>query len=265
MISSSVIAGLAFYAILPALFGVAIALVCRGRMTLSVRNVVLGAGVFFLFSQVLEKLMHAYVLDGNPVTASWLQVHPIGYALYACLAAGLFEETGRYLAMRFLVKDTGNPGTAVAYGLGHGGIEAILLGSMGLVVTLVYAVKLYMGQDAQLSAILGPEGLARLRADLQSVPHVMLVMQVLERLIALLIQIGLSFVVWRAVQRRQLAWLALAVLLHAAIDFPVGLAQAGQLSQEVIMGWLLVIGSAFAACFLYGLLRKSAPAVPQPA
>src|SRR3954453_12090483 len=123
MVSISVIAGLAFYAILPLLFCVAIVLLCRGRMTLSVRNIAIGAGVFFLFSQVLEKLMHAYVLSGNPVTASWLQLHPLGYALYGCLAAGLFEEVGRYLGMRFLVKDTGNPGTAVAYGLGHGGIE----------------------------------------------------------------------------------------------------------------------------------------------
>ena len=94
MISTSVIVSLAFYAILPVVFMVAIVLVCRGRMTLSFWNIVVGAGVFFLFSQVLEKLMHAYVLSGNPVTASWLQLHPYGYALYGCLAAGVFEDIG---------------------------------------------------------------------------------------------------------------------------------------------------------------------------
>jgi uncharacterized membrane protein YhfC len=264
MVSTSVIASLAFYTILPPLFGVAIFLICRGRMTLSVRNIAIGAVTFFLFSQVLEAILNHYVLSINAVTVGWMQLHPYGFALYASLAAGLFEETGRYLAMRFLVKDTGNPGTAVAYGLGHGGIEAILIGSMSIVVPLVYAVKLYMGQDAQLIAILGPEGLAQVRTDLQSIPHVMFIMQMVERLIALMLHIGLSVVVWRAVQQRQLAWLALAVLLHTAIDFPVGLMMVGQISHDMMMGWLVLIGSVLAVCFLYGLPRKSAPVVVVP-
>ena len=263
MISTSVIISLAFYAILPVLFMAVILLVCRRRMTLSFWNVVVGAGVFFLSSQVLEGFLHDYVLRDNPVTVAWLKIHPAGYALYACLAAGIFEEVGRYLAMRFVVRNTGNPGTAVAYGLGHGGIEAILLGSIALVQALVYAVMLKLGQDAQLSASLGPELVEQIRADLQALSFTAMAGPALETLTAILGQIGLSFLVWRAVETRRLAWLGLAVLVHAAIDFPVGLRQAGQLSDVVVMGPLLLIGLALALSFLYWLPRKSAVAVPQ--
>jgi len=265
MVSTSVIASLAFYTMLPLLFCVAIVLLCRGRMTLSVRNILVGAGTFYLFSAVLESLLHAYVLKGNAVTVNWLSLHPYGYALYACLAAGLFEETGRYLAMRFLVKDTGSAGTPVAYGLGHGGIEAVLIGSLGLLQVLALAVSLSMGHEAELSATLGPQGLARLQAFLQNLPHNVLTMAALERLSALVFHIGISFVVWRAVKERQLMWVVLAVVLHAALDFPVGLSQVGEISHAAVMTWILAVGGALAATLLYGLLRKSAPVVAVPA
>src|SRR5262249_40265206 len=137
--------------------------------------------------------------------------------------------------------------------------------SLGFVQLLVFAVMLSLGQDARLSAILGPEGLAQLQASLQYLPHGPLGMASLERLIALLIHIALSLVVWRAVQQRQLAWLGLAVLLHAVIDFPVGLAQAGELSHPLITGWLLFIGGVLVVTLLYGLPRKAAQVIPQHA
>jgi uncharacterized membrane protein YhfC len=134
MVSSAALAGIAVCAILSLVWPVAIFVVCRRRMTLSARNVLVGAGVFFVFSQVLEKGLHAYLLKANPATAAWFHAHAIAFALYGCLAAGLFEEVGRYLGMRLLVRASGNPGTAVAYGIGHGGLEAVLIGSLAMAV-----------------------------------------------------------------------------------------------------------------------------------
>jgi uncharacterized membrane protein YhfC len=133
MVPSSVLASLIVSAVLAVVWPLAFFLICRRRMTLSLRNVIVGAGVFFVFSQVLEKALHLYLLKANPATATWLHGHAIAFALYGCLAAGLFEEVGRYLGMRFLIRSTGNPGTAVAYGIGHGGLEAILIGGVATV------------------------------------------------------------------------------------------------------------------------------------
>ena len=163
MVSGLILGGLAASAIMSAIWPAAIYFICRRRMALSARNILVGAGVFLVFSQVLEKGMHLYVLKANPATAAWMQVHPIGFALYGCLAAGVFEEVGRYLGMRFLVKPTSNPGTAVAYGIGHGGIEAILIGCLPTIQMLFFARLLNSGQlDATLGPVLGPEALAQL-------------------------------------------------------------------------------------------------------
>jgi uncharacterized membrane protein YhfC len=261
MVASSVLASLLVSAILSVVWPVAIFLICRRRMTLAVRNVLVGAGVFLVFSQVLEKGLHVYLLKANPATAAWLHAHPIGFALYGCLAAGLFEEIGRYLGMRFLVRPTGDPGTAVAYGLGHGGCEAILVGGVAAVQTFVFATMLNAGRlDTALGAALTPDALAHLRAGLEHLSALAVAAGAIERVIALLIQIALSLVVWRAVDSRRFDLLLLAVMLHAVIDFPAGLVQAGLLSTSVAEGLLVILGAVLVAFFLRGLPRKATPA-----
>ncbi len=49
------------------------------------------------------------------------------YALYGSLAAALFEETGRFIIMKFFMRKLLERQNTLLYGIGHGGIEAILL------------------------------------------------------------------------------------------------------------------------------------------
>src|SRR5262249_948270 len=142
----------------------------------------------------------------NPTTAAWMQSHRLAFALYGCLAAGLFEEVGRYLGMRFLVRPTGNPGTAVAYGIGHGGIEAVLIEAAVAAQLFLLATMLNGGR---LETALTPDAVAHLRTTLEHLSIVTVPLGAIERLIALLIQIALSLLVWRAVERRHLGILAL--------------------------------------------------------
>jgi uncharacterized membrane protein YhfC len=266
MVSSPVLLSLIASAILSVVWPVAIFLICRGRMTLAARNVVVGAAVFLVFSQVLEKALHVYLLRTNPETAAWLRAHGIAFALYGCLAAGLFEEVGRYLGMRILVKPTGNPGTAVAYGIGHGGVEAVLIGGVAAVQNVVFATMLNAGRlDSALAAALPPATLAHLHAALEHLSVATVASGAIERLIALLIQIGLSLLVWRAVECRHLGLLALAVALHALIDFPAGLVQAGLMPTYMAEGLLLILGAALVALFVRGLPRRAALAAPERA
>lgn len=227
-------------------------------------NILVGAAAFFVSSQVLEKGLHVLLLKSNPVTAAWFHAHAIAFAIYACLSAGLFEEAGRFLAMRFLVRPSGNPGSAVAYGIGHGGLEGVLVGSVAMAQSVVFAIMLNAGRlEATLGPSLAPDALAQLRTGLQHLTPTVLAIAAAERLIVMLIQIGLSLVVWRAVEHGRLRFLALAIVLHAAIDFPAGLFQAGQISMLAAEGPLLAVGAALAAFFIHGLPRRSAASAPQ--
>jgi uncharacterized membrane protein YhfC len=94
-------------------------LVRKHRARLS--TILIGAGTFILFALVLESIMHQLVLKG-PLGASILD-NTLLYAIYGGLAAGVFEETGRFLSMKFLMKkEPSTPLPGVAYGIGHGGV-----------------------------------------------------------------------------------------------------------------------------------------------
>ena len=82
-----------------------------------------GALCFTVSALVLEQLLHSIVFSSFPT----LIQSPGLYTAYACLAAGVFEETARYLGLSLLCRRDASLVTGFAYGTGHGGIEAILL------------------------------------------------------------------------------------------------------------------------------------------
>ena len=87
-----------------------------------------GCAVFVVFALLLESLVHNLVLKGLPVGEKILG-NTLLYALYGGLMAGLFEETGRFLAFKTVLKKRqDNDRNALMYGAGHGGIECILQG-----------------------------------------------------------------------------------------------------------------------------------------
>ena len=226
-------------------------------MTLVLRNILVGAAVFFVFSQILERAMHAYLLRANPVTAAWFQTHGIAFAIYGSLAAGLFEEVGRYVGLRLLAKPSGNPGTAVAYGIGHGGIESILLGGVAMGQAFVFAILLNSGNfDATFGSALPPDALSQIRATLENLTLGGLALAAVERLVALLTQIGLSLIVWRAVEGKHIGLLVLAVLMHALVDFPAGLFQAGLISLPAAEAPIFAVGFVLSGIYLYRLPRR---------
>ena len=93
-----------------------------------------GALCFPLFAMGLERILHLLVL-GSPLGAA-VTGNPWLYALYGGLAAGIFEETGRLAAFRFVLRKRREPVTALSYGLGHGGIEAFLLVGLTMIANL---------------------------------------------------------------------------------------------------------------------------------
>ena len=77
-----------------------------------------GIMVFITFSRMLEMIPHSlFLLSSNPVSKA-INGNIILYTVYAALIAALFEETGRYLAFRFVLTKHPNKETAVTYGIG---------------------------------------------------------------------------------------------------------------------------------------------------
>jgi uncharacterized membrane protein YhfC len=262
-VSQGALLGLALSALLSLAAPFVCYFVARMRMAVPLRNVALGAVAFLLFALVLESLTHLYFLKLNPVTSHWLLGHAWGYALYGGGAAALYEETGRYLAMRFLIKPAGDPGTAVSYGIGHGGMEAVMAGTLAQVSALYMGVLLNLGRlDAMLAKKMPAAAIAQMHATYAHMTFATALLGGIERVCALLIQIALSLVVWRAVSKKQIGWYFLALALHFVIDFPAALTQRGVIPVLATEGYVWLAGVMLLGVFLIKLPPKQA-ALPQ--
>lgn len=130
------------------------------------------------------------------------------------LSSGLWEETARYAAFRWWAKDARSWRKAVLLGAGHGGIEAILLGVLVL-VNLIILISL-RGRD--LANVVPAEQLELAAQQVQaywSAPWNLILLGALERAFAIPMHLALSVIVWQTIARRQIWWLAVAILWHA--------------------------------------------------
>lgn len=183
----------------------------------------LGCGTFFAFAMVLEQLLHLVVLFHLGTVSDLLASNVWLYAAYGGLAASLFEETGRFLTMKILMKKSLNRENALMYGAGHGGFEAILILGITSINNLVSAVMINSG--SLISTL--PEGtdveqLLTTLSPLWTVPVWQFYLGGVERIMAMAIQIALSLLVYQAVRYRKRRHLFfLAILFHFLIDMVV--------------------------------------------
>lgn len=145
----------------------------------------IGALTFFV-SQVLLRIPLLEWWQSHASTQVWIIANSFLYVLLLSFSAGLFEETGRLVSFK-LLKKTDTLYEAIAFGLGHGGIEAILLvGVPALSQTLSLENALLAGS---------------------------------ERIAAILVHITLSIVIFIGVKKGQnLLYWALAVMLHGLFN-----------------------------------------------
>lgn len=204
-------------------------------------TILIGAGTFILFALVLESIMHQLVLKG-PHGASILD-NTLRYAIYGGLAAGVFEETGRFLSMKFLMKkEPSTPLPGVAYGIGHGGVEMLIIFGITMINNLVISALINSGQTDVIFSKVPDEAVEQLRSQLDQLQTIgvgTLIIGIWERFSALVLHLGLSMMVWVAV-RKGGKWLWLfpaAIALHAIVDAGAVLLQksAGMVPLELIV------------------------------
>ncbi|MCB8950627.1 MAG: YhfC family intramembrane metalloprotease [Ardenticatenales bacterium] len=170
-------------------------------------------------------------------------------ALLLGLSAGLFETVARAVGYVFLFRRGAGRQWAdgVMVGLGHGGVEA-----MGFVAVLAASSfsSLWAIRGSDLSALPIPASQAALVAQqlqaMQRTPWLLL-LPALERVIAIILHVVLSLLVWTAFQRRNAIYALLALLYHATFDAAaVYVTQSGGSSWAV---WGTMLGLSLPGIF----------------
>ena len=229
---------------------------------------VAGAITFLVFVYGLENGMHQACIYGDNAVSRFILGTDWAYVLYAGLAAGLFEETGRFLTMKVFLKLMNKKHNGVMYGIGHGGIESILVAGLTMIVSLVLAFRLNAGgADALLALAPGEE--AAMTATITAItdtPSAMFLVSALERCIAIALHIALSVFVFLAAKRKGKLYLyPVAVLLHTAVDCVASLFHVGVLTSilwvEVIV-FVMTAGIVLWAFRLYQADQDPEPPAP---
>lgn len=185
-----------------------------------------GALCFFVFSTILESLLHQFVLNSGNALSEAVLGSPVLYILYGSLAAGVFEESGRLFGYKVLLRNHTEKECAVAYGIGHGGIEVLLMLGATYFVYFLALIGIPFGDEATTALVVNA-------AD--SIDMGAAFMAAFERISSMMLHIGLSMIMFVAANRKGKLWLyPVSVLIHALSDVPAVLYQMEAVSSLMI-------------------------------
>lgn len=225
-----------------------------------VRAWITGVLTFFI-SQILLRLPLIQIVLPKQNGFIHLQLSPVLYALFLGLTAGLFEETGRFIVFRFFIKQR-TQAVGIAFGLGHGGIEAFLLVGINMAFYLFcYVVNLFFSTE-MLENVLGSTLALKMLPLLQSFTPLSVGISGLERLSAMCLHICFSLLILYGLKityesKRPLArysalsFYLLALILHTLVDTSAVLYKTWGLHTSHFEGILF----AMAFALLFGTLK----------
>lgn len=246
---------------LPLIAGVLLAL--RHRKEGLLLPWLLGALGFYI-SQMMVRTPLLQLL--SPQLAELSLAHPLVYGLSLAFSAALFELAGRLIVAR-LLKNKLTFRRSLAAGMGHGGIESILLVGLAYVTNLYCISVIQSGEfDALLSLLSQVDGAAEqmeaMRQTLITMPSWMFLLAGIERLLTMVCHAGLSLLVCYSLHRKDvlkgsLLCLAAHTLLDSAASATLfvgrGLSQAGAyaITYAVLAGM-----AALSVCTIITIRRR---------
>lgn len=192
----------------------------------------LGMGIFIIF-QLATRIPLVSIIEGvfgrQLRSTTWLLA---AWVIFLSFTAGLFEETGRYVGYRWMMaRDPKTWKVGVMYGLGHGGIESmVLVGLNNLVVpiTVLAYPLLQPWLPGEIQGALGQQ-----LGGLIGLPDWLPLLAAWERLWTIPVHVALSVIVLQVFRRGSVRWLWLSITLHTLVNlFVIGLVMMIPLRPE---------------------------------
>ena len=177
-------------------------------------SVALGAMTFFIAVQIAERIVYQILASVMGALLGNLLI----YGICAALLAAVFEETGRFLAFKFFMKDNVSQENAFAYGVGHGGMEAMMITGMVMINNITISLAINQGSLNEIFETMDDAAKNNLSALWTESPFLFLAGGV-ERIAAVAIQIALSILVYKMFETGKKDFLLLAMACHFVIDF----------------------------------------------
>ncbi len=181
----------------------------------------LGALGFFV-TQVVIRLPILQALSLSEGFVSFANNHYVLYVLILAFTAALFELVGRYVVAKLMSKQL-TYRRSVAAGLGHGGIEAMVLIGMTYVNNIIYSLMINTGAfDAfidQIAMSMDIYPYISIKQTLIETPSYLYLLGGYERILTMICHLAMTLVVCYFVAKKQdLKGLLICLGIHTLLD-----------------------------------------------
>ena len=236
----------------------------RHKQQTRISWLIAGAVGFLVSARVFELGIHYFcIIADNPVSR-FINGNTVAFVLYGITMAGVFEECGRYVILKYVMKKNRTRENAILYGIGHGGVEILAVILPAMITYLAVAVLFSQGNTENALRMLNitEETAAAALPSVQAAAafsYSMMAMNVIERSFALLLHIGLTVIVYYGVINAKKIYLPMAILLHMLMDTFPALYQRGLVPLWAVEVWAAVwtVVVVFIAVKLYGKMKLS--------
>ena len=216
----------------------------------------MGALGFFV-PQILIRFPILTALSRMEGFITFAQTHPWIYSISLAFTAGLFEVVGRYAAARFLNKNL-TYRRALAAGLGHGGIEAIIITGLVYLNNIVYLAMLQTGSlDAQIAQAADPTALLAMKDGMLNTSWILFFLAGFERLLAMTCHVAMSMLVCYGIRRGKAAPTLFAFVMHVGMDSAAGISQMIGKGLTLAQGYTMIYILLMAFTVLAILILKN--------
>lgn len=213
----------------------------------------IGAAAFFV-SQIVLRLPVLQVLSLKSAPFAAFVSTTAGIILIGAFTAGLFEETARLICARFILKgDKRSLKQSIAFGLGHGTCEAVILIGVTMLTYVVYMIAINNGTFVSMFYVGGdPAGptddilltMNALSDQLTSIKAGDVYLGIAERVFAMTYHVFASVLIFKGVRAGKSIqyWLA-AVAAHTVFNGLAVIMPNVWLAEGAI--FILAAGAAF--------------------
>ena len=211
----------------------------------------------FFVPQILIRLPILTALSRMEGFVTFAQTHPWSYSLSLAFTAGLFEVVGRYVVARCLKKNL-TYRRALAAGLGHGGIEAMIITGLVYLNNIVYLVMFQTGSlDAQIAQAADPTALLAIKDGMMNTSWILFFLAGFERLLAMTCHAAMSMLVCYGVHRGKAAPTIFAFAMHVCMDSVAGISQMIGRGLTLAQGYTIIYILLMAYTVLAILILKN--------
>ena len=206
---------------------------------------VAGAIGFIISARVLELGVHYICIVADNPVSHFINGNPAAFVIYGITMAGVFEECGRHIVLKYILKKNRTRENAILYGIGHGGMEILTILLPAMIFYTTIAVLFSQGdvENALHTLNITEETAAAALPSVQAAAtfnYGIMIANVIERLFAMLFHIGLTLIVSYGVINAKKIYLPMAIALHMLMDFFPALYQRGLVSLWAVEIWAAI-------------------------